>query len=1105
MTRLARTPARAVAALALALALPAGTPAAERPAAPKEHPSEKLFAGLALREIGPALASGRISEIAVDPRDPYRWVVGVSSGGVWTTDNAGTTWTPVFDGEGSFSIGAVTLDPQNPLTVWVGSGENNSQRSVAYGDGVYKSIDGGKSWKNVGLKSSEHIGRILVDPRDSDVVWVAAQGPLWSAGGDRGLYKSTDGGATWKAVLAISEHTGVSDIAFHPGDPDTVYATAYQRRRHVWTLINGGPESSIWKTTDGGATWRKVERGLPKVELGRIGLAVAPGEPDWVYAVVEAAEGEGGFFRSTDRGESWEKRSSYVPGGPQYYNEITVDPRRPERIYSMDVFLMVSEDAGASFHELGESNKHVDNHAIWIDPERSEHLLVGCDGGIYESFDRGRSWTWKANLPTVQFYKVAVDDRKPFYHVYGGTQDNFTLGGPSRTLWQHGILNRDWSVVLSGDGFQAAVEPGNPDVVYAQAQYGILVRVDLATREETFLQPMAEPGDEPLRWNWDSPLLVSPHSPTRLYFAAQRIFRSDDRGDSWRPVSPDLTRRIDRNQLAVMGRVQRADAVAKSSSTSLYGNVTALAESPRVDGLLWAGTDDGLVQVSEDGGASWRRIDRFPGVPERAYVREIVASAHDADRVYAAFEDHKSGDFRPFVLVSEDRGRSWQGITRGLPERGSIYALAEDPVDPQLLFAGSEFGLHASQDGGASWFRLTGGLPTIQVRDLVIQPEAGDLVVGTFGRGIWILDDLTPLRHARPDRLAGAGALLLPVRPVDGFVPAMPLGYRDKGFQGDAFYAAANPPFGALFSVWLEEEILPARKARQKRESELEKAGKAAPYPTADQLRAEAAEEKPALVLRVADPSGAVVRRLPLEPKAGLQRVAWDLRWPPADPASLEPPKIVNAYTPLPTGPLAAPGRYTVTLARRQGGVETDLAGPVTFEVVPLAARALPATDRAALQAFVVETAALQRAALGASALAGDTTTRIALVRRALDDTPAAEAPRLRADALALDGRLRELRRTLDGDAVLARRNEPVPPSLLDRVNYAVGTHYSSTAAPTATARRQVELAGAELATLLAALREIVEVELPRLEAAADAAGAPWTPGRLPVWPPTGN
>jgi photosystem II stability/assembly factor-like uncharacterized protein len=1060
---------------------------------------EKSWAGLALRPIGPAIASGRVADLAVDPTDGARWLVGVASGGVWITENRGATWRPLFDGEGSFSIGAVAIDPHNPLVLWVGSGENNSQRSVAYGDGVYKSVDGGKTWTNVGLADSQHIGRILVDPRDSQVVWVAAQGPLWNAGGDRGLYKTTDGGKSWTQVLAISPDTGVSDIAFHPLDPDTLYATAYQRRRHVWTLVDGGPEGGIHKTADGGKSWKRVSAGLPEVDLGRIGLAVTPAAPDTVYAVVEAADGEGGFFRSTDRGESWEKRSAYVPGGPQYYNEIFADPVRAERVYSMDVFLKVTEDAGATFADLGETSKHVDNHALWIDPANTDHLLNGCDGGVYETFDRGATWEWKANLPTVQFYKVAVDDREPFYYVYGGTQDNFTLGGPSRTMNQHGILNQDWSVTLSGDGFQARVEPGNPDLVYAQAQNGNLTRIDLKTREETFIQPQAEPGEAPLRWNWDSPLILSPHAPARLYYAAQRLFRSDDRGDSWQPVSPDLTRQLDRNQLAVMGRIQRPEAVAKNASTSFYGNLVALAESPRVEGLLYLGSDDGLVQVSEDGGGAWRRIERFPGVPERAYVRELEPSRHVADRVYAAMENHKMGDFRPYLLASEDRGRSWRSISANLPERGSTYTLVEDPVDPDLLFAGTEFGLYASQDRGASWFRLKGGLPTIQVRDLAIQEREGDLVVATFGRGIFILDDLSPLRRARRPEL-DRPAFLFPVRAVDGFVPALPLGYRDKGFQGEQLYAAPNPPYGAVLTFHLKEEIRTRKKSRQEAEKAAEKEKRAWTYPTAEALRAEAAEEKPVLVLTIADAEGRVVRRLTAPAKAGVQRAAWDLRYPPADPSTLEPPKIVNAYSPIPTGPLAPPGEYSVSLASRIDGVETALAGPERFTVVPWSARALPAPDRAALAAFAREIAALQRAGLGASRLAGETAGRIALVRRALDDA-GNDAPALRAEGKALEGRIREITRTLDGDAVLARRNEPTPPSITDRIQFAVAAHYSSTAAPTATARRQVEVAGADLEKVLAELRRLVGEDLPRLEAAAEAAGAPWTPGRIPTWP----
>ena len=520
-----------VEAQAAASAAEARTVKPAAPVSPLSPWSADTWSGLRLRPIGPALTSGRIQDIAVDPAKPQRWYVAAASGGVWKTENAGTSWTPVFDGEGSYSIGCVTIDPSNPFTVWVGTGENKSQRSVGYGDGVYRSDDGGKSWKNMGLKASEHIGRILVHPKDSNVVFVAAQGPLWSAGGDRSLYKTTDGGKSWRAVLTVSEHTGATDVVMDPRNPDVLLAATHQRRRHVWTLINGGPESAIYKSTDGGETWRKVTRGLPTEDMGRIGLAISPADPNVVYATVEAANDAQGIFRSTDVGESWEKRSGYVAQG-MYYGEIVADPKNPDRVYAIDVFNQVSDDGGKTWRALGEANKHVDNHVIWVDPADTDHLIVGSDGGVYESLDRAATWEFKANLPVTQFYRVAVDDSWPVYYVYGGTQDNNSLGGPSRTLDATGIKNADWFVTWGGDGFHSRVEPGNPNIVYATLQHGVLARYDRKSGEALLIQPQEGKGEAPLRWNWDSPLIISPHSPKRLYFAAQRLFRSDDRGDS---------------------------------------------------------------------------------------------------------------------------------------------------------------------------------------------------------------------------------------------------------------------------------------------------------------------------------------------------------------------------------------------------------------------------------------------------------------------------------------------------------------------------------------------------------------------------------------------
>ncbi|HSG48152.1 MAG TPA: hypothetical protein VLA43_10090, partial [Longimicrobiales bacterium] len=608
--------------------------------------------------------------------------------------------------------------------------------------------------------------------------------------------RTTDGGATWEAILEIDEHTGVSDLLMDPRDPDVLYASSYQRRRHVWTLINGGPGSGIWKSTDGGDSWREINSGLPGGDRGRIGLAQAPSRPDWLYAIVELPGGEGGTYRSTNGGENWERRSDYVAGSPQYYNEIYVDLHDPDLVYSLDTYMMVSEDGGRSFVPLGEDDKHVDNHALWIDPLDREHLLVGSDGGLYETWDRGRTYRFFPNLPLAQYYKVAVGQDGPFYHVYGGTQDNATHGAPNRTTNTHGIRPGDWYTTVFGDGFGPAVDPSNPNIVYSQWQHGGLVRYDRASGEAVDIKPRESAQGPPLKWNWDSPLLISPHDPARLYFGAQILFRSDDRGDSWQPVSGDLTRQVDRNALEVMGRVWSVDAVAKNASTSIYGNLTAVTESPLVEGLLYTGSDDGMVNVSEDGGTTWRAVGSFPDVPEMTYVNDLEASLHDPNTVYAAFNNHKMGDFRPYLLVSRDRGRNWRSMSGDLPERGSVYAVVQDHVDPDLFFAGTEFGIYVTRDAGATWHKLGAGIPTVAVRDLVVQRGENDLVAASFGRGFWIVEDYAPLRELVPEVLA-ADAHVFPVRRALAFEEVTPLGVPGKAFQGADFHTDPNPPFGA--------------------------------------------------------------------------------------------------------------------------------------------------------------------------------------------------------------------------------------------------------------------------------------------------------------------
>ncbi|HEV7669489.1 MAG TPA: glycosyl hydrolase [Thermoanaerobaculia bacterium] len=1074
------------------------------------------FSGLELRGIGPALTSGRIVDFVVDPNDRSILYAAAASGGIWKSTNRGVTWKPIFDGEAVYSIGCLTIDPKDSLTVWAGSGENNSQRSVSWGDGVYKSTDGGASWKNMGLGKSEHIGKILIDPRDSNVVWVAAQGPLWAAGGDRGLYKTLDGGKTWKKVLDISENTGVSDLAFDPRNPDVVYAVAYQRRRHVWTLIDGGPESGIHKTRDGGETWTKLSGGLPKENMGRIGIAVAPSAPDTVYATIESTRKAGGFFRSKDGGANWERTIKKVSSSPQYYQELFVDPKDADRIYSVDTFLQVSEDGGTTFKNLGEEYKHVDNHVVWIDPDDTRHLFVGCDGGLYESFDRGKSWRHTPNLSITQFYRVAVDNTEPFYYVYGGTQDNFSLGGPSRTINGQGGVSADWFVTSGGDGFFSQVDPVNPNIVYAESQDGGLVRYDRKSGEQVDIQPQPGKGEPPLKWNWDAPILISPHSPTRLYFAANRLFRSDDRGDSWRPVSPDLTRQVDRNLLPVMGKIWGIDAVAKNASTSFFGNIVSLAESPVAEGVLYVGTDDGLVQVSEDGGEHWRKIEKFPGVPDNAYVSRLEADVADPNGVYVAFDNHKMGDFNPYVLKSGDRGRTWVSIVGDLPKTGPAYALKQDPAAPDLMLAGTEWGLYFTKDGGKRWLQLKGGLPTIAVRDIAVQKREGDLVIASFGRGFFVLDDLTPLRETTPATVE-KDAELFDLRPAKMYIEASPGGDAGPGFRGATFFTAPNPPFGAVFTYYLKEGLTTQEKQRWKREKEAdEKAAKAAkaeakknpkgeaarddshPYPSWDALRAEEREPTPEIVLTVTDDQGDVVRRLSGDATAGFHRVAWNLRYPASSPIQLEDPEPGDGGL---DGPLAAAGTYKVQLAKRVNGVLTPLGQERTFRAEPLGLGALPAADQRQILEFHSKVARLQRAVMGASNLIDETKIRIDNLQKAAEVTPAADQA-LFAELETLEGQLEDLEIDLAGDSTISKRNDPVPPAIADRVSQILFGAWGSTSAPTATHQENYRIAAEQVGPVLDKLRTLVEVDLPKIENKLETAGAPWTPGRVPVWKP---
>ncbi|MEC9372368.1 MAG: glycosyl hydrolase, partial [Planctomycetota bacterium] len=1018
--------------------------------------------------------------------------------GVWKTTNAGTTFTPIFDAQGSYSIGCLALDPKNPSVLWVGTGENNSQRSVGFGDGLYKSLDGGKSFTHVGLKDSEHIGMIAIDPRDSNTVYVAAQGPLWRSGGDRGLYKTTDGGATWNRILHISDDTGINEVHLDPRNPDTIYCSAYQRRRHVWTLINGGPESAIYKSTDAGKSFRKITSGLPSVDMGRIGMDISPANPDIVYAIIEAAEDASGFYRSTDRGETWSKRSSYVSSSPQYYQEIVADPKNPDRVYSLDTFLHVTNDGGATFSPANIRDKHVDDHALWINPEDTDHLLIGSDGGLYESRDRTESWRYFPNLPLTQFYKVAVDNSEPFYYVYGGTQDNNTQGGPARTNDLAGITNDDWFITVGGDGFEPAVDPEDPNIVYSQWQYGGLVRFDRASAEIVDIRPRENPGEEPYVFNWDSPLMISPHSHTRLYYGGDRLFRSEDRGNSWTAITGDLSRGIDRNTLEVMGRIQPPDAVAKHNSTSIYGNTVSLAESPLVEGLLYVGTDDGLIHVSEDNGATWRKEGLFPGVPDMTYVAYLTASQHDENTVYACFNNHKNGDFKPYILMSTDRGESWESITGDLPDRHPVYALQQDHEDPDLLFTGTEFGAFFTLDHGKHWHKI-GGIPTIAIRDLEIQRRENDLVMASFGRGFYILDDYTPLRHVTHDMLDQPAAMF-PIKDAPLYIETSRLGMATgRGFQGDQYYAAPNPPYGAVFTYHLKEKPMTLREKRK----EAEKKGTVSypdDYPTVDEFRAEDREVAPKVILTIRDDAGEVVRRIEAPRSEGMKRATWDLRYPESTPTSLRP-RTPSPWAPSGGGPLALPGTYTVALAVERDGAVEQLTSPEPFDIVPLNLATLPAEDRAEALAFQRKVARLQRAVRGALRAAGEADDRLSHIRQAILDTPDASMNLLNRTH-ALQKQLEDIQIALRGDPTLGRQNLPSPPTIYRRVETIIGNQWYTTNAPTQTERDAYQYAADAFSPVLADLTTLIKTNLPAIEDELEQAGAPWTPGRVPTWSP---
>ncbi len=1013
--------------------------------------SPSVFSGLRLRNLTPGKTGGRVVDVAFHPTNRNIRFVAVASGGVWKTVNAGTTWTPVFDNEGSFSIGTVIVDPRNPNTVWVGSGENNAQRSVSMGDGVYKSVDGGLSWTNMGLKTSEHIGKIVIHPENSDIVYVAAQGGLWKAGGDRGLYKTTNGGKSWERVLHISEDTGISDVIIDPRDPDVLIASSYQRRRHFGILVGGGPDGGAFKSTDGGENWTKLKGGFPQGELGRIGLARSPQQPDVVYALVAGTDQTKGFYRSSNNGDNWTKMNDYMVIDAQYYMEIFPDPHQFDKLYVVDVVTQVSEDGGRTFKRISQRNLHSDNHEIEFDPNDPNYLMIAGDGGVFESWDKGTSWRFTDNLPITQFYRVGIDNEKPFYNVYGGTQDNNTIGGPSQTTKRHGISNADWNYTLGGDGFQTRVDPTNPDILYSMYQYAGIVRYDRKSGETIDIQPQPEAGEPPFQWNWDAPLVISAYDHKTLYFAADRLFKSEDQGNSWKDISGNLTRQLNRNQMEVMGRVWGIDAVFKNVWTSPYGTIVSLSESPIKKGLIYAGTDDGLIQVTENDGQSWRRIEGISGVPKLAYLADVFASSHNENTVFAVFNNHKYGDYKPYFFRSDDKGLSWKNISSSLPATDFGWTILQDHVKEDLLFAGTEYGLYFSLNGGDHWFKFHSGIPTIAIRDLEVHQGEDDLIAASFGRGFYILDDYSALRAVSSEALEDE-AILFPVKDAWSFVKGNPDGYA----FGANFYRSANPTFGAVFTYYLKES--PRTLAQQRRIEEADKVRNNEPvtYPEWDDLTKEQREKRPALLFTIKNDEGQVVSRISTAARRGINRVAWNLRH--------------SAYESS-DGPLVAPGKYTVYMSQLVDGQWKDLEEEQTFSVVPLPNTTLPAADRKQLEVFQLEATKLEMEISKANRVLSAYITEIEDVYdQAIGSIENAQALE---NVESVRQKLLDLRIKLNGNPLISQNMELPAPSIRARVSKVTGAFWSSTSATTGTHQRNYQIASDEFANWVRNFNEL--------------------------------
>jgi photosystem II stability/assembly factor-like uncharacterized protein len=925
--------------LALAFTLPTGSVG-------QSSVTDKLK-NLEFREIGPAVMGGRIDDFGVVESNPNIVYVGTASGGVWKTTNNGTTWEPVFDKEGVSTIGDIAIAPSDPSVVWVGTGEPNNRQSSSWGDGIYKSLDAGKTWQKMGLAATHHIGRIVIHPKNPEIVYAAALGHLWGPNPERGVYKTTDGGKTWNQVLKINDDTGVSDIAMDPESPDTLYAGAYERRRTPFGFNGGGPDSAIYKTVDGGATWKKLTKGLPYEnggDTGRIGLDIYRKDSNIVYAIVQHEKG--GTYRSEDKGETWKKMGDTNPR-PSYYSQIRIDPNNDLRIWELGAQMFYSEDGGKTFSTQRVKGIHGDFHAMWIDPANSNHVITGSDGGIHWSYDNGRTWDFINTIAIGQFYEVGLDNEKP-YKICGGLQDNGSWCGPSMSLTRDGIINSDWTLMPGGDGFYARIDYAEPWIVYTESQDGHLSRRDEHTSQQREIMPEAKAGEPHYRFQWNSPVEVSVHDHKTIYYGGNYLFKSTDRGDSWTRLGGDLTTGADRNKLQIFGKTPDKSTLSRHDGVEEYPTITTLSESPVTPNVLWVGTDDGNLQVTRDGGKTWKNVvSRVPGVPKGTYVTRVVASKYAEGAAFATFDGHRTDDYNVYLFQTSDYGETWKAIRNGIPDSaGTVHVVREHPRSANLLFAGTEFGLWVSWDHGANWTALKNNFPTVPVDDIQIQAQQNDLVLATHGRSIWIFDDMTPIEKF--DASVASSDLTF-------FGPrtATLWDLRDRRWStGQKMFTAKNPPYGAILNYYLKEALPPeppktAKDDKDKgtekpkeAEASKEKGQEKKETATADQKPKApvAADKEGKTKISVYDKDGKLVREFDGPGKAGVNRTNWDLRWnSPAVPTPEQLEAAAAGFDFGPRGPLVEPGKYTIKIkaGSKEGSQEVAVEDDPRLQISP--------------------------------------------------------------------------------------------------------------------------------------------------------------------------